>query len=825
MKKIYLLLLLVAGFADAQIVNIPDAIFKARLLESSSTSNVAYSGGAMVKIDANDDGQIQLAESAVIDSLHVGNFLGLPETTISDLTGIESFVNLKKLDCSRNNITSLNTASLTGLQQLDCSYTMLTALDVSMMPNLQILVCYIAPIANLNISNLSNLQLLHCAYNEITSLDLSTVPNLKTLYCYANSLSTLDLSNCPLLQYLDCTGDNLTLLNVDGLSQLEYLDCNTNFLGSLSLNGLGALASLRVDNNQLTALDLSDLTSLQYLTCNDNQITALDFTGLELFSELGCYNNLLTTLDLSGNPLFSSIYCSNNNLTYVNIKNGYNTTNPDCQFLQNPNLSFICVDDGESAIMHQILVNSGLLNVNFNSYCSFLSGGDYNTIEGTLLFDANNNGCDSGDFQNPYLRVDINDGTATSSTFTNAAGNYAFFTQSGNFTLTPAIENPSFFTFAPTSAVVNSPVVDNSVTVQNFCMTANGNHPDVEVVLWANAIRPGFSSHQYVTIRNKGNQSLSGTVQYNFDDSLLEFVSAQPAVSNQALGLLSWNYSNLQPFETRNISLELLANTPTQTPPLNAGDVLAFSVSVDPISGDAHPDDNTFDTHVTAGNSYDPNQKTCLQGSSVLSENIGKYLHYNIAFENIGSEDAVNIVVKDTINTAQFDISSFQLLYASHPVKTKITGNVVEFIFEGINLPPSIMNPIGGHGNVLFKIKTLPTLTVGDEVSNTANIYFDYNAPIDTNEARTAFNNLSKSDFVKDDSVMVYPNPAKNKVTVKATGTIKSLQLYDVQGRILQSISDSRSQVTLDIANQQRGVYFLKITTDKGSAVQKIVKE
>ncbi len=40
MKKIYLFFLLLTGIAQAQIVNIPDANFKARLLSASPTVNV-----------------------------------------------------------------------------------------------------------------------------------------------------------------------------------------------------------------------------------------------------------------------------------------------------------------------------------------------------------------------------------------------------------------------------------------------------------------------------------------------------------------------------------------------------------------------------------------------------------------------------------------------------------------------------------------------------------------------------------------------------------------------------------------------------------------
>jgi len=200
-------------------------------------------------------------------------------------------------------------------------------------------------------------------------------------------------------------------------------------------------------------------------------------------------------------------------------------------------------------------------------------------------------------------------------------------------------------------------------------------------------------------------------------------------------------------------------------------------------------------------------------------------VHYNINFENIGTSEAINIVVKDTLNTQMFDMNSLQLLYASHPVETKIRDNIVEFIFRGIHLPPSNGGPIGGHGNVLFKIKTLPTLQVGDEIANTANIFFDYNHPIETNEARSAYANLSQSVFVKDESISLLPNPAKDKITVSALHALKSIEIYDAQGRLLQTIIDNNKTKNIDLSSYVRGVYLVKINTQKGSAVQKLIKE
>ncbi len=151
---------------------------------------------------------------------------------------------------------------------------------------------------------------------------------------------------------------------------------------------------------------------------------------------------------------------------------------------------------------------------------------------------------------------------------------------------------------------------------------------------------------------------------------------------------------------------------------------------------DDTPQDNTFAFNQTIVNSFDPNDKTCLEGSSVSTEMVGQYLHYMIRFENTGTAPAQNIIVKDIIDITKYDLSSLIPLTGSHPFTTRIVGtNKVEFIFENINLPSE---PDSNDGYVAFKIKTKPTLVAGNSVANSASIYFDYNLPIVTNTATTA---------------------------------------------------------------------------------------
>jgi hypothetical protein len=598
-------------------------------------------------------------------------------------------------------------------------------------------------------------------------------------------------------------------------------------LTSLDLSGLSNLSTVDCFRNHITNINLSGATNLNSLGCSVNFISALDLSNVNNLLSLNCSYNQLTTLDLSNASNLDGFDCSNNQLTTLFIKNGSEDgfgsfINPSV-FGANPNLQYICADEFQIADVQNRTNQNGLTNCQVSSYCTFNPGGTYNTITGTAILDANNNGCDATDALFPNIKMKINDGTTEGASFTNATGNYTFYTQAGSFTVSPEVENPSFFNFGPATAVVTFPDNNNNMNTNNFCITANGTHNDVEVVLTPiSAARPGIEAYYKLVYKNKGNQTLSGNLALTFDDTRTDFVTANPAAS-QTANVLNWSYNNLLPFETRVIQLSLHLNSPLDTPALNSGDMLVFATSITPVANDELPADNAFVLHQTVVNSFDPNDIQCLEGSTVLPTEIGKYLHYAVQFENTGSAAAENIVVKDIIDTTKYDMDSLQLLDASAPVYARITGNVVEFIFKNIQLSPATGNPpVGGHGDILFKIKSKNTLVTGNTVEKQAKIYFDYNAPINTNIAQTTFAELSNTVFTKDDSITVSPNPTHAIITIHGNSAIKSITLFDVQGRILETVLNSNS---IDLADKTNGIYFLKITSEKGSKVEKVVKE
>ena len=445
------------------------------------------------------------------------------------------------------------------------------------------------------------------------------------------------------------------------------------------------------------------------------------------------------------------------------------------------------------------------------------------TIQGNVRYDSNNNGCTAADINIPNQRINFTNGSTTGNLIANQTGFYNYYdVQAGNNNFTPVLENPSYFTVSPPTASVTLSSTNNLVT-QNFCVSANGTHNDLEVsfVPVTNA-RPGFDATYKIIYKNKGTHVQNGFVSLNFNDNVMDLISATPVIASQGTNSLNWNFTNLLPFEIREIFVTMNINSQTETPAVNAGNILIYTATVNGAV-DETPINNTSTLNQTVVGSFDPNDKTCLQGTTMPIGDVGKYLSYVIRFENTGTANAENIVVRDVIDISKFEINTLTPLSGSHSFVTKISNtNLVEFIFENINLP---FNDVNNDGFVAFKIKTKPTLTAGTNISNTANIYFDYNFPIITNTYTTTVNTLNTNDFEFGNVFTLSPVPAKEvlHITVKQDMLISSVNIYNLLGQLVQ-VTTSPSE-TIDVSGLKTGNYFIKIVSDKGSASSKFIKE
>lgn len=602
------------------------------------------------------------------------------------------------------------------------------------------------------------------------------------------------------LKWLHSKGNDIVSVDLSGFANLEYFDCRGNNIYSVSVSGLNALEAIYFDNNPLSFLDLHDLPVL---------------------GQVYCSNTLLTELDLSHLPSLKWFRANDNPLlTKVNIHNGSILEYPgECDLSNNPSLLMLCLDEDEDAQMMQYFEWNEIIPPYMSTTCEYVPGQIYNSISGKIRLDLNGNGCTDTDPAPNYYQIKISDGTTEKIKYANQNGEYFALVGPGTYTVS-APYTQTLFTSLPLTAPVTFAGMNNESFVQDFCVTPNGEVDDVTVTLSTGFSMPGFDTYCHVYIRNNGNTVTNGTVTFNYEDSILDYVTSLPQAPAVSLGTVTWGYSNLMPFETRSYTVKLNVNSPTETPPVNIDDILTFTADIYMQGNDVNPADNTFATESLVEGSFDPNNIICMEGEIEPVEKIGEYLNYVVNFENTGNAAAAFVVVTQEIDTAKFDVSSFEVMGSSHEVDVTRIDNRITYRFEDINLTTA------DKGYVMFRVKTKQNLEEGDQVMNEANIVFDYNYAIVTNKAITTFETiLDNGKFTIDRSVMVYPNPVKDIVQITVDTVVKTVSLFDIQGRQLQMNYVNETNTYFDLSNRASGIYFLKITTDKGVKVEKLIKE
>ena len=74
-------------------------------------------------------------------------------------------------------------------------------------------------------------------------------------------------------------------------------------------------------------------------------------------------------------------------------------------------------------------------------------------------------------------------------------------------------------------------------------------------------------------------------------------------------------------------------------------------------------------------------------------------------------------------------------------------------------------------------------------------------------------------------TVSVYPNPSSNSWNFRTANTvIKSIQIFDINGKSVKTVSAKDSAATVDASGLSKGVYFAKVSTDTSSETIKLIK-
>lgn len=265
------------------------------------------------------------------------------------------------------------------------------------------------------------------------------------------------------------------------------------------------------------------------------------------------------------------------------------------------------------------------------------------------------------------------------------------------------------------------------------------------------------------------------------------------------------------------------------------GTVATFLDSITPnTNGDATPWNNIQYSQTAILAPYDPNYKEVFpkgKGDEGFITKDDSILEYVIHFQNTGNAPAINVVLKDTLDS-DLDLNSIEMGYGTHAYTTELSlDNVLKITFPNINLVDSFTDVQASMGFVAFRIKQKKNLPMGTKFTNAADIYFDFNYPIHTN---TVLNTLSSPTSVNPDadnfSLKVYPNPTKDKLNVliptewQAKEKELSVRCLDILGKEVRvKVQENEGMFILDTQSLPNGWYFLQMTDGKLLLTQKFV--
>ena len=789
------------------------------------------------------------------------------------LTNLPTLPNgILSVDCHRNQLTGLPTLP-SGIEFLDCGQNQLSGLP-SLPPALIWLYCYYnqittlpalpgllemldcgtnqlssLPTLPLTLTNLragqnaltsipslpSSLSIFGCDYNQLTS-----IPPLPTgLYgFYCNGNAVFNLPTLPSdLAYLYCHNCQLTSLPILPPSLVE-LGCDSN-----QISVLPALpSSLRVldcTHNSLSSLPILPLPMV-YLTCSNNFISNLPMLP-DLLTDLRCNNNLITSMPLLPSYM-NYLNCENNQIgMFANFPDSVsNFLLGDNPITCIPPINYINYFRWANTNI-ECLPNIGRINIAYPlidtlPLCQFTdSCPSFWNINGQVYYDTDSS-CtfDVSEFGLKNIPVILDSGgVELQQMLTDNFGRFSFQTGFGDYLIRVDTTGATYrvvcpVTFSDSSHITLIDSMDTGIDFGLLCRL--GFDLITRSVAPQHSFRPGFQNTVYLNAGDGMSFSgiscangLSGFV-HAILDNLVSYVS--PALgalvpSSVNGDTITWNISDfslLDPVHDFNIIVAVSSSA-------TINDSICIELIVNPIAGDNIPLNNTLTVCYPVVGSYDPNEKY-MSPSGIVDTN-QQWFTFTIFFQNVGTAPAEDIYILDTLDQ-NLDATTFTYLSSSHDVITQLLpGNILRFNYPDIYLADSTTDEPASHGYVKFRVKRKENLPVNTTITNTAHIYFDFNAAVVTN---TTSATLSTSVGMNENylqGIIIYPNPVQSQLTVESKHSkISSIEILSIVGEQVYSLNEGNDKrQTIGVANFAEGIYIVKINLENKIVVERFVKQ
>ncbi len=313
-------------------------------------------------------------------------------------------------------------------------------------------------------------------------------------------------------------------------------------------------------------------------------------------------------------------------------------------------------------------------------------------------------------------------------------------------------------------------------------------------------------SNYWIKVKNIGTTIPSGIIELELPAPVNYMVSniTPDSIVGQHL---YWHYDSLLYFSSQAIHVQALMPNYTFQ-----GDTLTSRLTatiMDPNSGNElfTVSDSVQPIHTCA---FDPNIKTVTPTGIESPGYIpldSDWLEFTIHFQNTGTDTAGKVEILDQLDQ-NLDWLTLTPINSSHPVVINGDQNgQISFLFENINLPDSSSNQPGSHGFINYRIKLKNGLPHGTQILNEANIFFDYNPAITTNQTiNTLYDCPDVIDYTISSDSICFGNTLNGVVNNELSTVDYHWNLSDFENQYASSfswISDTSGSfsLTLDVDN------------------------